>query len=233
MLSNPSQYSPQSLIPQFPGLQAAGLPQMTPALFGQPGAYNGNAHFGNAQLGPESGHAGFSQPFPLGGQSGQIGGQANPFLQNSFPQNPSAQNPFTANPFAPNPHLQSQWQSPLGSNPFMSSFGQAGGHIPAHQIVPVLGQLAQQIAIQSAVAQQIGIAVHQLAHQLASQGLQGAGYLQGGQGYLQGGQGYAQGGYGGLGPQGQGYTQGGYGGPGPQAQGWGQPWGANRPQTIQ
>ena len=213
MLSNPSQYSPQSLTPQFPGLQAA-------------------------QLGPESGHAGFSQPFPLGGQSGQIGGQVNPFLQN----------PFTANPFAPNPYLQSQWQSPVGSNPFMSSFGQAGGHVPAHQIVPVLGQLAQQIAIQSAVAQQIGIAVHQLAHQLASQGLQGPGYLQGGQGYLQGGQGYAPGGYGGLGPQGQGfaqggyggsgpqgqgYAQGGYGGLGPQAQGWGPSWGANRPQTIQ
>jgi hypothetical protein len=211
MLSNPSQYSPQSLIPQFPGLQAGGLPQMNPGLFGQPGAYNGNAHFGNAQLGPESGQAGFGQPFSLGGQ-------ANPSSQNSFLQNPSVQNPFAANPFAPNPHLQGQWQSPVGSHPFMSAFGQPGAHIPAHQIVPVLVQLAQQIAIQSVVAQQIGIAVHQLAQQLASQGLQGPGYPQGGPSYAQGGQGYAQGGYGGLGPQ---------------SQGWGQPWGANRPQTIQ
>jgi hypothetical protein len=217
MLSNPSQYSPQGLVSQFPGLQAAGLPQMNPGLFGQPGAYNGNAHFGNAQLGPEFGQGGFSQQFPPGGQ---LGGQANPFAQNSFLQNPSVQNPFAAGPFGPNPYLQSQWQSPVGPNPFLSPFaGQAGAHIPAHQIVPVLGQLAQQIAIQSAVAQQIGIAVHQLAHQLASQGLQG--------------QGYAQGGYGGQGLQGQAYAQGGYGGQGPQAQGWGQPWGANRQQTIQ
>jgi hypothetical protein len=209
MLSNPSQYSPQGLVSQFPGLQAAGLPQMNPGLFGQPGAYNGNAHFGNAQLGPEFGQGGFSQQFPPGGQ---FGGQANPFAQNSFLQTPSVQNPFAVGPFGPNPYLQSQWQSPVGPNPFLSPFaGQAGAHIPAHQIVPVLGQLAQQIAIQSAVAQQIGIAVHQLAHQLASQGLQGPGYTQGGQGY-------AQGGYGGLGPQ---------------AQGWGQPWGVNRPQTIQ
>ena len=232
MLSNPSQYSPQGLVSQFPGLQAAGLPQLNPGLFGQPGAYNGNAHFGNAQLGPEFGQGGFSQQFPpggqLGGQFGQFGGQANPFAQNSFLQNPSVQNPFAVGPFAPNPYLQSQpnpylqsqWQSPVGANPFLSPFaGQAGAHIPAHQIVPVLGQLAQQIAIQSAVAQQIGIAVHQLAHQLASQGLQGPGYTQGG--------------YGGLGPQGQGYAQGGYGGLGPQGQGWGQAWGANRPQTIQ
>jgi len=206
MLSNPSQYSPQGLVSQFPGLQAAGLPQTNPGLFGQPGAYNGNAHFGNAQLGPEFGQGGFSQQFPPGGQlGGQFGGQANPFAQNSFLQNPSVQNPFAAGPFGPNPYLQSQWQSPVGLNPFLSPFaGQAGAHIPAHQIVPVLGQLAQQIAIQSAVAQQIGIAVHQLAHQLASQGLQGPGY--------------AQGGYAGLGPQ---------------AQGWGQAWGVNRPQTIQ
>src|SRR5882757_1590595 len=142
MLSNLSQYSPQGLLPQFPGLQTAGLPQMTPGLFGQPGAYNGNAQFGNAQLGPESGQGGFSQPFAFGGQ-------ANPFMQNAFPQNPFVQNPFAAGAFAPNPYLQGQWQSPVAHNPFLSSFaGQAGAHIPAQQIVPVLGQLAQQIAFQ-------------------------------------------------------------------------------------
>ncbi|MDB6161273.1 MAG: hypothetical protein JWO04_4979 [Gammaproteobacteria bacterium] len=180
MLSNPLQYSPQSLLPQFPGLQSAGLPQMSPGLFGQPGAYNGTAQFGH-----DFGQAAVGQQFPFGAQT--------------------------------NPYLQSQlWQGPGAHNPFLSSFGgHTGASIPAHQIVPVLGQLAQQIAVQSAVAQQIGMAVQQLAHQLALQG-------QGLQGYpgAQGLQGYPGG-------------QGGYG-LGPQAQGWGQAWGASRPQqTIQ
>jgi hypothetical protein len=182
MLSNPLQYSPQSLLPQFPGLQAAGLPQMGAGLFGQPGAYNGTAQFGQ-----DFGHAGVGQQSPFGfGPQSPFNGQMNPYLQSQL------------------------WQGAGAHNPFLSSFaGQAGANIPAHQIVPVLGQLAQQIAVQSAVAQQIGIAVHQLAHQLALQG-------QGLQGYPG-----AQGGYGGLGL-------------GPQAQGWGQAWGANRPQqTIQ
>jgi len=158
MLSNPFQYSPQSLVPQFPGLQAAGWPQMSPGLFGQPGAYNGTAQFGH-----DSGQAGFSQQFPFGfGQQSPFGGQTNPALQNPFATSPYLQ--------SQNPYLQGQlWQS------------------PAQQIVPVLGQLAQQIAVQSAVAQQIGIAVHQLAQQLAQQGLQG----------------YPGGGFGGLSPQAQ------------------------------
>ncbi len=216
MLSNPSQYSPQGLMPQFSGLQAAGLPpaglpQLGAGLFGQPGAYgpyNGNGHFGNSQFGPESGQAGFNPSFPFGGPATaflQNPFQQNPFQPNSFQQNPATQNPFPGGTFATNPYLQAQLQSPVAFNPFLSSFaGQAGAHIPAHQIVPVLGQLAQQIALQSAIAQQIGIAVHQLAHQLALQGQQG-----------------------------QGYAQSGYGGLGPQAQGWGQAWGANRQQTIQ
>jgi hypothetical protein len=188
MLSNPLQYSPQSLLPQFPGLQAAGLPQMSLGLFGQPGAYNGTAQFGHdfGQAGPgQQLPQGFGQGFNQGfGQQFPFGGQTNPYLQSQL------------------------WQGPVAHNPFLSAFaGQAGVSIPAHQIVAVLGQLAQQIAVQSAVAQQIGIAVHQLAHQLALQG--------------QGLQGYPGG-------------QGGYGGLGPQAQGWGQAWGASRPQqTIQ
>jgi hypothetical protein len=134
MLSNPSQYFPQGLLSQFSGLQAAGLPQVSPGLFGQPGAYNGYAQFGNAQFGhpqfgPESGQTGLGPQLPFG--------QAQPL--------------------------------PFG----LSQPGPFGGQIPAHQIVPVLGQLAQQLAAQSAVAQQIGIAVHQLAHQLALQGQQG------------------------------------------------------------
>jgi hypothetical protein len=183
MLSNPLQYSPQSLLPQFPGLQAAGLPQMSPGLFGQPGAYNGTAQFGH-----DFGQAGVGQQSPQG-----------------FNQGFGPQFPFVGQA---NPYLQSQlWQGPFAQNPFLNSFaGHAGASIPAHQIVPVLGQLAQQIAVQSAVAQQIGIAVHQLAHQLA---LQGQGLQQGYPG--------GQGGF----------------GLGPQAQGWGQAWGASRPQTIQ
>jgi len=55
MLSNPSQYSPQSLLPPFFG-QQAGLPQMSAGLFGQPGAYNGHAQYANGQSGIESVH---------------------------------------------------------------------------------------------------------------------------------------------------------------------------------
>jgi|KBSSwiStaDraftv2_1062776.scaffolds.fasta_scaffold00564_7 hypothetical protein len=174
MLSNPSQYSPQSLLPPFFG-QQAGLPQMSAGLFGQPGAYNGHAQYANGQSGIES--------------------------------------------------------------------------VLLHQVAPVLGQLAQHIAIQSAVTQQIGVAVHQLAHQLALQGLQGfpgggfgAGQAFAGasQPYIGGAQPYGQlglgaGAYGGFNPQAQGWGQQAQAW-GPQGQGWGpqgQPWGANRPQTIQ
>lgn len=211
MLSNFSPYSPQGLLPQFSGLQAAGFPQAIPGLLGQPGAYNGSA-----QSGHESGQAGLGQPFPFGGQT-------NPLLQNPF-----AQNPFASSPFAANPYQHSPWlQSPLALNPFQSSpfpssiAGQPGANSPLQQIVPVLGQLAQQIAVQGAVAQQIGIAVHQLAHQLALQSLQG---------HPGGGFGAGQGFAGAFGPNAFSHTpQGGYGGFNPQAPAWG----ANRPQTIQ
>jgi hypothetical protein len=105
-------------------------------------------------------------------------------------------------------------QNPFAQNPFLGA-GHAGVNVPAQHIVVALAQLAQQIAVQSAVAQQIGITVQQLAHQLAVQSLQpivGGGY---GAGQVFAGQ---QGGFG----------QGGYGGFNPQAQAWG----ANR-QTIQ
>ena len=46
MVSNLSQYSPQGLASQFPGLQGAGWPQMSPGLFGQPGMSGGNVSFG-------------------------------------------------------------------------------------------------------------------------------------------------------------------------------------------
>jgi hypothetical protein len=210
MLSNPSQYSPQGLS-QFPGLQAAGLPQLNPGLFGLPGAYNGTAQFGNPQWGPESGQVGQSQQFPFGWSP------TNPYLQG---------------------HL---WQNPVAYNPFLSSGGQAGAHIPAHQIVPVLAQLTQQIAVQSAVAQQIGIAVHQLAHQLALQVLQGhagAGFGAGqtwsqpfagsGQPFAGAGHAFGGGGQPYIGGGAQPFGPGAYGGFNPQAQAWG-----GRSQTIQ
>lgn len=176
---------------------------------------------------------GLNSQFP-GAQAGFA--QMSPF---SFAQpggyNGNAQ--FGHEPFAPNPFFA----GPLA--------GQAGMNIPAHQIVPVLGQLAQQIAVQSAVAQQIGIAVQQLVQHLAAQGIQGQGFqgfpvggfgagqlLAGaGQPYpgqLHPGQPYPGGGAQAFGLGGQGP----YGGFSPQAQAWGshpQAWGPNRSQTIQ
>lgn len=170
MVSNLSQYSPQGLASQFPGLQGTGWPQMSPGLLGQPGVSGGNV------------------------PSGQD----------------SAQTPFTQNPF-----LQH----------------------PAQQLVTVLGQLALQLAAHAAMTQQIGIALHHLAHQLG-----GAQSQQGYPGGFGAGQGFAGIGppYAGVGGQyfGQnpfaggiqaGYGQGGYSGFNPQAQAWG----ANRQQTIQ
>ena len=80
------------------------------------------------------------------------------------------------------------------------------------QIVPVLGQLAQQLSIQCAltqqIAHQINSAVQQLAHQLALQSVQGQYY-----------------GHNPLAAS----IQGGYSGFNPQTQAWG----VNRPSTIQ
>lgn len=225
MLSNLSQYPPQGLLPQFPGLQAAGIPQFSQGLFGQPGAYNG-AYNGSGLSGQESAQS------PLG-QQAPFAGQINPFQHN-----PQAQNQFSQSPFAPNPYLPSPWgQGYVGHNQPQNSFGgNAATHIPTQHLVPVLGQLAQQLAYQNAVTQQIGIAVHQLAHHLAQQALQGYGGGGLGAGQGPGGQAFGGQGFGGQGPGGQAYGGqgfggqfGGYGGFGPQAQGWG----GNRSQTIQ
>ena len=168
MLSNFSQYSPQGLIPP----QGAGWLQMSPGLFGQPGANSGNASFLH-----ESGQGAlFGPQLPLG-----FGGQAN-----AFAQNPLGQSPFTT--------------------PYMNS--------PQH-VIALVGQLAQQFSVHSAMTQQIGVAIHQLVQQLLVQS--SAGGLVGG-----GSQYFGQGPFAG--------TQGGYSGINPQA---GQIWGVNRPQTIQ
>ncbi|HWG32285.1 MAG TPA: hypothetical protein VN676_17175, partial [Steroidobacteraceae bacterium] len=145
MLLNPSQYSPQGLMPQFAGPQA-GTPQMGPGFFGQPGAFGGN---GQAQ-----------QPF--GAQQSPFAGQPNPFQPSSFQQSP-----FQQSPFALNPYLQSQQspylQSQLPMNPLQASGGFSGVSHPAQQIVQILAHLAQQILTQSALGQQIGASIQQLA----------------------------------------------------------------------
>jgi hypothetical protein len=139
MMSNLSQFS-QSLMPQFPGLQGAGWPQMNPGLFGQPGAYGGNTSFGHDPT-----QAGFGPQFAFGG-----GGQGGASLQNPF-----TQNQFGQSPWAINPYLQGQ-------------LGQQSQHNPQH-IIAVLGQLAQQFAVHSVLTQQIGVTLQQLAQQLVLQ----------------------------------------------------------------
>lgn len=167
MLSNFSQYAPQGLAPQIPGMQPIGPLQLNSALPGQPGIY------GNPWLGHELGQQGAGQQAPA------WGGQLNPFVQN-----PLAQTPFFLGQPANNPL----------------------------QVVPVLGQLAQQLTIQCALtqqlAQQISTAVQHLGHQLALQSLHGQYY---GQNPLAAS------------------IQGGYSGFNPQAQAWG----AARAPTIQ
>jgi hypothetical protein len=148
----------------------------------QPGIY------GNAWSGHELGPQGATQQAPA------WGGLINPFAYN-----PPVQPPFNLGPAALNPHLQSQ----SGANSAL--------HNPIH-MVPVLGQLAQQLAIQSAVTQQvaqhISLVVQQLAQQLAVQGMQAQYY---GQNPFAAS---AQTGYSGFNPQAQ-------------------SWGANRQPTIQ
>ena len=126
------------------------------------------------------------------------------------------------------PFGQDSAQTPFTQNPFQH---------PAQQLVTVLGQLAIQLASQAAMTQQIGIALHHLAHQLSgTQSQQGyPGGFGAAQGFAGGG---GQGQYFGQNPFAgaiqQGYGQGGYGGFNPQAfNPQAQAWGANRQQTIQ
>src|SRR5436853_3042237 len=184
MLSNFSHYSPQGFIPQFPGLQGAGWPQMSPGLFGQPGTYAGYVPFAH--------------------EPALTGMYPSPYLQTPFAPSPFAATPFAASPFAASPFAP----SPLAFNPLLGSFaGYAGAHHPAQQIVLLLGQLAQQISAQTAVTQQISIGLQQLVQQLAVQGLQthpGALGAFGGQYFAQSPfTGATQGAFGGFTPQAQ------------------------------
>lgn len=220
MVLNPSQYSPQGLLPQFAGWQGAGSSQMGPGLFGQPGANGGAMPFGQ-----ESGQAGLNQQYPFGGQT-------NSFLHNPFAQ-PFTQNQFAQSPFATNPYLQSQLlQSSQAHYPYLNSHaGHAGAHNPTQHIITALGQLAQQFSVHGAMTQQIGIALQQLAQQLAAQNLQTQAYAGTGQSFGFGGPfvGNPAGGGQYFGQSPFAGAQGGYGGFSPQAQAWG----ANRQQTIQ
>ena len=205
MLSNPSQYSPQALMSQFSGPQAAGSPQMSPGLFGQPGANGAYAAFG-----ADPSQAGQGQPYPCGAQT-------NPFLQHPFIQGQFAQNPYLQSP---------SWQGSPVHNPSLNSFaGPAGAQNPGQHVIALLGQLAQHVSVHAAITQQIGIALHQLTQQLAVQssaygGGLGIGQPPGFGGPFAASPGGAQ--YFGQSPFAGG--QGGYAGFG---------WGANRPQTIQ
>ena len=185
MVSNFSQYSPQGLTSQFPGLQGAGWPQLNPGLFGQPGMGGGNVSFGQ-----DSGQAGLNQQYPFGAQT------------NLAAQNPFTQNPFLQSPFVVQPYQQGQLlQGPFAHNPFLnSSASHSGGHHPAQHIITALGQLVQQLAVHDALTQQLAIALQQLAQQLSVQSLQG---YPGGFGAGQAFAGYGQGGYSGLNPQAQ------------------------------
>ena len=220
MLPSFSPYASQGLAPQFVGSpQFVPSPQFSPGLSGPQGVYGMNVPFGHDYQA--------QSPYAFGAAM-------NPYLQNPFTANQSLQNPqIMQNPqFSYGPQ-----QGPAVHNPFLNSgspSGYAGGQLPVQQLVPVLGQLAQQISVQSALIQQLGITLHQLAQQLPAQILQSQGAGQGfgaavspfagiGQASGQGGPFSAQNPFAGA-------TQGGYGGFNPQAQGW---WGGNRSQTIQ
>jgi hypothetical protein len=172
MLSNFSpQYSP--LISQFPGLQGAGWPQMSPALFGQSGAYG-------------SGIAPFSSGVaPFGYELGQpgTGVQTNPFI-NPYLQHNLFPNSFGAYAGAHNPAQQ-----------IVLVLAQLAQQISVQsaliqQVSVALQQLAHQLAMQ-------GLQAHQVAGLGAGQpfGLGGP-FATHGYGSYGG-----QGGYGGFAPQ--------------------------------
>jgi hypothetical protein len=134
-------------------------------------------------------------------------------LSNSFAYSPNPYGPeaFQGGPF----HQQFGQQGGFGANPYLQGapWNSQGApqwspqsHYPGQQIVPVLGQIAQQIAVQSALTQQLGYVLHQLVHQLSAQGAQNQ-----------------------LGFGQQGFGQQGFVPFNPQAQAWG----ANRAATIQ
>ena len=156
-----------------------------------------------------------------GAYAGYVPFAHEPALTGMYPSQ-FLQTPFAPTPFGPGAFAPTPFAPAIAYNPLLSLAGYAGAHHPAQQIVLVLGQLAQQISVQTALTQQISIALQQLVQQLAVQGLQPGASLG-----AFGGQYFAQNPFTGA-TQGA-YGQGAYGGFSPQAQ----VWGANRAQTIQ
>jgi hypothetical protein len=154
-------------------------------------------------------------------------GQPGPFgASPGFPGQPpqvGVPGPYQ-NPFAAGSHLPGALPG-IGSPYLNWPTGNVATQQLAQQIVHILQQLGQQIAIQSGAIQQIGAVLYQLAHQLLEPQLQGQG-LGGGAGL-----GGAPGSYFGGQPFGQSPFFGtpGFGAFGSQSQAWG----PNRPQTIQ
>jgi len=120
------------------------LSPVSPALFGQPGAY------GNGSLTYPPSSVGVTQPLqPFSG------------LPNAIFASPYISSPYISSPYV---------SSPFASSPFASFAGQVVHH-PAQQMLLLLGQLAQQICLQGVASQQIGIGLYQLAYQLLAQPL--------------------------------------------------------------
>jgi hypothetical protein len=204
MVSNFSQYSPQGLASQFPGLQGAGWPQLNPGLFGQPGMGGGNVSFGQ-----DSGQAGLSQQYPFGAQQYPFGAQANS----------SASHPGVHHPTQHLITALGQLVQQLAVHDAMTQ-----------QLGIALHQLAQQLTVQSLQGYPGGFGAGQ-AFAGVGQPYGGAGQPFGLGGPLVGSPGGGQ--YFGQNPFAgaiqAGYGQGGYSGFNPQAPAWG----AHRPQTIQ
>jgi hypothetical protein len=223
MLLSPSQYSPQGLMPQFAGQQAVATPQTGQGLFAQPGASGGNGQM----------------QYPFGAQQYPSAGQMNPLPQMPFqsPQTPFQQGQFIQNPYLHSqvsPYLQNQLStSPFAHNPLLSG---AGAPHLAQQVVQILGQLEQQILTQSAVTQQIGVAIQQL-WQAALQNLHAHQSFGSGQNSGLGGQFSGAPGGQAFGTGGQPFGQGPFAIPSPAGYGNmstpAQAWASNRPPTIQ
>ena len=129
-------------------------------------------------------------------------------------------------PAGPSVVVQQPYPSNGTTHPFFSAIGIGGTPYSVQQIIPLLGQLAQQISVQGAVSQQIAYVLHHLALLSSQLLVQFQPFVGAGQAF-------------GLGVPfpGQyltptvfaGAPQGGFGFNPQQAQAWG----ASRPQTIQ
>jgi len=249
MLSNFSHYSPQGFIPQFPGLQGAGWPQMSPGLFGQPGTYAGYVPFAQEPALTGMYPSPFLQTPFAPSPFLQTPFAPSPFLQTPFAPSPFLQTPFASSPFAPSPFLQTPFApSPFAPSPFAPSPFAPTPFAPSPFLQtpfasspfapnPLIGSFAGYAGAHHP-AQQIVLLLGQLAQQISAQtavtqqisiGLQQLVQQLAVQGLQNpgalgafGGQYFAQSPFSGA-------TQGAFGGFTPQAQ----PWGANRAQTIQ